>query len=129
MSAWWFMKKSCRRLELIAEYGQTVQSFLHGKSLEDWRADMQLRYAVAHALAGVVENVKEYVRDGEKLPELSKRYPSVEWAMIIRFRDKMTHYYEILDQDSVYEIATKQLPVLLDVAMELLASDNTTSDR
>ncbi len=123
------MKKAVRRLELITEYGQTVQSFLQGKSREDWRTDIQLRYAVAHALAGVVENVKEYVRDGEKLTELSQRYPHVEWAMIIRFRDKMTHYYEILDQDSVYEIATKQLPVLLEVASKLLTADNTTSDR
>jgi uncharacterized protein with HEPN domain len=69
------MKKSYRRLELIAEYGQTAQDFLHGKTVEEWRSDIKLRYAVAHALAGVVENLKEYSKDEENFQDLLAKYP------------------------------------------------------
>lgn len=114
------MKKPFRRLELIVEYGQQAQAFLQGKTLDHWRGDMQLRYAVAHALAGAVENIKEYARDADRLHELKCRAPHVPWNMIIRFRDKMAHYYEILHQDSVYEIVTKQLPDVLALVLELV---------
>ncbi|MDR0816841.1 MAG: DUF86 domain-containing protein [Desulfovibrio sp.] len=57
------MKKSFRRLELILSYGQNVRDFLVGKTLTDWQNDIQLRYAVAHALAGVAENVKDLCND------------------------------------------------------------------
>lgn len=32
----------------------------------------------------------------------------------------MTHYYEVLNQDSVYDIVTKQLPDVLALVIELV---------
>lgn len=112
------MKKGLRRLELILEYGQTALDFMLGKSLAQWREDIKLRYAVAHALAGAVENIKEYSKTPEaerKLEELNH----IEWKLIIRFRDKLIHHYEVLDQDVLYEFVTIQLPDVLEAVRTL----------
>lgn len=116
------MKKSRRRLKLILDYGTTAQDFLQGKTLSDWQKDLQLQYAVAHALAGVVENVKEYVQDAARLQHLQQTYPHIQWKLIIRFRDKMIHHYEVLDQDILFEFATLQLPELLEAIKEMIGN-------
>jgi len=59
---------------------------LNGKTFEQWREDLKLRYAVAHALAGVVENLKEYARDAEAFRKLLNEYPQIPWNLVIRFR-------------------------------------------
>ena len=107
------MKKSHRRLELVDEYGRIAQDFLNGKTLEQWREDLKLRYAVAHALAGVVENLKEYSKDTAAFQNLLHLYPQIPWNLVIRFRDKLIHHYETMDQDAIFEFVTQQLPELL----------------
>jgi uncharacterized protein with HEPN domain len=113
------MKKSRRRLELIDEYGQIAQNFLDGKTLEEWRGDIKLRYAVAHALAGVVENLKEYSRDADVFQNLLTQYPHIPWNLVIRFRDKLIHHYETMDQDVMFEFVTQDLPELLTAIREV----------
>jgi uncharacterized protein with HEPN domain len=118
------MKKSYRRLELIDEYGRVAQNFLDGKTIEEWRSDIKLRYAVAHALAGVVENLKEYSKDADTFQYLLSRYPQIPWNLVIRFRDKMIHHYETMDQDVMFEFVTQQLPELLQAIREILCHSN-----
>ncbi len=113
------MKKSRRRLELIDEYGQVAQNFLLGKTLEEWRGDIKLRYAVAHALAGVVENLKEYSKDADTFQYLLAQYPQIPWNLVIRFRDKLIHHYETMDQDVMFEFVTQDLPELLTAIREV----------
>ena len=102
------------------EYGQTVHDFLTGKSPVQWRSDIQLRYAVAHALAGVVDNLKEYAKDQNGFQYLQDHYPQIPWNLVIRFRDKLIHHYEALDQDIMYEFSTQQLPPLLAAVREIM---------
>ncbi len=113
------MKKSRRRLELIDEYGQVAQNFLLGKTLEEWRGDIKLRYAVAHALAGVVENLKEYSKDANAFQGLLTQYPQIPWNLVIRFRDKLIHHYETMDQDVMFEFVTQDLAELLTAIREI----------
>jgi uncharacterized protein with HEPN domain len=113
------MKKSRRRWELIDEYGQVAQHFLAGKSLDEWRSDIKLRYAVAHALAGVVENLKEYSKDADTFQHLLAQYPHITWNLVIRFRDKLIHHYETMDQDVMFEFVTQDLPELLTAIREV----------
>lgn len=116
------MKKPSSRLELVLEYGQKAQQFLHGKSLDDWQRDEQLRFAVSHALAGVAENVKEYMQTVDK-STLLRDYPHIPWNQIARFRDKMIHHYEGIDQDTLFEFTTIDLKPLLQVARDILTKD------
>jgi uncharacterized protein with HEPN domain len=115
------MKKSHRRLELIDEYGRIAQDFLNGKTLEQWREDLKLRYAVAHALAGVVENLKESARDADTFQNLLNKYPQIPWNLVVRFRDKLIHHYETMDQEVIFEFVTQQLPELLKAIRETIS--------
>lgn len=117
------MKKPSSRLELVLEYGQKAQQFLHGKSLDDWQRDEQLRFAVSHALAGVAENVKEYTQAVDQ-SILLRNYPHIPWNQIARFRDKMIHHYEGIDQDILFEFATLELEPLLQVVSDILSKDS-----
>lgn len=113
------MKKSHRRLELIDEYGRVALNFLDGKTVDEWRGDIKLRYAVAHALAGVVENLKEYSKDAGNLQNLVNMYPQIPWNLVIRFRDKLIHHYKAMDQDVMFEFVTHDLPELLAAICEI----------
>ena len=115
------MKKTHRRLALIEEYGRVAQDFLNGKTLEQWGEDLKLRYAVAHALAGVVENLKEHAKDAAAFQNLLNQYPEIPWNLVIRFRDKLIHHYETMDQEVIFEFATQQLPGLLKAIREILS--------
>lgn len=120
------MKKISRRLELILDYGKKAQLFLENKTLVDWQHDEQLRFAVAHALAGVAENVKEYIQTvGVK--ELIQEYPEIPWTHIARFRDKMIHHYESMDQDVLFEFATIDLVELLVIIQKEVKKENISS--
>jgi uncharacterized protein with HEPN domain len=115
------MKKPHRRLELIDEYGRIAQDFLNGKTLDQWREDLKLKYAVAHALAGIVENLKEYAKDANAFQNLLHQYPQIPWNLVIRFRDKLIHHYEMMDQDVIFEFVTQQLPELLKAVRETIS--------
>lgn len=115
------MKKTHRRLELIDEYGRIAQDFLNGKTLSQWREDLKLRYAVAHALAGIVENLKEYAKDADAFQNLLNQYPQIPWNLVIRFRDKLIHHYATMDQEVIFEFVTQQLPELLKAIRETIS--------
>lgn len=120
------MKKTSRRLELILDYGNKAQIFLENKTIVDWQHDEQLRFAVAHALAGVAENVKDYIQSvGVKT--LIQSYPQIPWTHIARFRDKMVHHYESMDQDVLFEFATIDLVELLAIIQKEVQNENISS--
>jgi uncharacterized protein with HEPN domain len=43
---------------------------------------------------------------------LQTNYPEIEWNKIIRFRDFISHHYEMLDYEIVFEICEDYLPKL-----------------
>ncbi len=121
------MKKPARRLELVLDYGQKAQQFLVGKELIDWQHDEQLRFAVAHALAGVAENVKEYAQSvGIEL--LKTTYPEIPWTHIACFRDKMIHHYEAMNQDMLCAFATIDLEKLLKIVANIVGNFDIASE-
>lgn len=72
----------------------------YGKTLLD---------AIATRLQAIGENLKNISR---KHNLLTTNYPEMEWNKIIRFRDFISHHYEMLDFEIVYEICEDYLPEL-----------------
>jgi uncharacterized protein with HEPN domain len=81
----------------------------HGKTLLD---------AIVTRLQAIGENLKNISR---KHNLLKINYPEMEWTKIIRFRDFISHHYEMLDYEIVYEICEDYLPKLETVLTEELA--------
>lgn len=65
--------------------------------------------AIVTRLQAVGENVKNISR---KHNLLQINYPEIEWSNIIRFRDFISHHYEMLDYEIVFEICENYLPKL-----------------
>jgi len=65
--------------------------------------------AIVTRLQAIGENLKNIFRKHNLLEE---NYPDVEWNKIIRFRDFISHHYEMLDYEIVYEICKDYLPRL-----------------
>jgi uncharacterized protein with HEPN domain len=65
--------------------------------------------AIVTRLQAIGENIKN---NSQKNNLLQKNYPEIEWNKIIRFRDFISHHYEMLDYEIVYEIGKINLPQL-----------------
>jgi uncharacterized protein with HEPN domain len=72
----------------------------YGKTLLD---------AIVTRLQAIGENLKNTTR---KHNLLQTNYPEMEWNKIIRFRDFISHHYEMLDYEIVYQICESYLPKL-----------------
>ena len=81
----------------------------YGKTLLD---------AIVTRLQAIGENLKNIFR---KHHVLSDNYPEMEWNKIIRFRDFISHHYEMLDYEIVFEIGENYLPKLEQVIKAELA--------
>lgn len=92
-------------------------SRIDNKILDDYRADETLRLACERLLGIVGEAISQLRR---WRPDLAAQISSVE--RIIAFRNVLIHgYFKIVD-DIVWEIMTRELPVLRGQAASLLAT-------
>ena len=74
--------------------------------------------AIVTRLQAIGENLKNTSR---KHNLLQTNYPEMEWNNIIRFRDFISHHYEMLDYEIVYEVCEDYLPKLENVIRAELA--------
>jgi len=65
--------------------------------------------AITMRLQAIGENVKRIII---KNPSLTVNHPEVPWENIIKFRDFISHHYELLDYEAVFEIGKTFLPQL-----------------
>lgn len=56
----------------------------------------------------------------QKKPELFNSYPEINWKNIIRFRDFISHHYDMLDYEIVFEICKNNLPQIESVIIKEL---------
>jgi uncharacterized protein with HEPN domain len=60
-------------------------------------------------LQAIGENVKNI---DKKHPNLLQKHSEIEWNKIIRFRDFISHHYEMLDYEIVFQICDNYIPKL-----------------
>ncbi|PJZ64864.1 toxin-antitoxin system antitoxin subunit [Leptospira wolffii] len=65
--------------------------------------------AIAMRLQAIGENVKSISKSH---PEILDLYPDVDWRNIIRFRDIISHHYEGLDYEIVFNVCSEKIPEL-----------------
>ena len=68
--------------------------------------------SIVTRLQAVGENVKRLLKHNTTL---AKKYPNIEWEKIIKFRDFISHHYEMLDYEVVFNICEIDLPQLKEV--------------
>ena len=65
--------------------------------------------AIVTRLQAIGENVKRITKGKT---DLVIKYPEVEWSKIIKFRDFISHHYEMLDYEVIFDICKIDLHIL-----------------
>jgi uncharacterized protein with HEPN domain len=105
-------------LKLLTDMRQAaadVETFTAGKTLDQFRADKQLRMAVERGFEII----------GEALSRLRKIDATTaeqvtDWRAIIGFRNVLIHGYGVVDHDKTWDIVQTELPLLRHELDELI---------
>jgi len=101
-------------LRQIQEAGGRLQSLCAGKTLVDLLDDWQATAALERFIEVLGEAVK-------RLPlELRARYPIVPWKEIAGTRDRLSHGYDDVDYQVLWNAVTHDIPVLLATVEQML---------
>lgn len=103
-----FLNDILECIELIAEYieGLTAEQFKNSSKEID-------------AIMRRIEIMGEAVKNISK--ETRKKYPDIPWRQIAGMRDIVIHNYFGVDEDMVWEVATKDIPALKDLVEQIIA--------
>src|SRR5688572_4172383 len=102
-------------LDDVAEACRRILEFTRGKSLTDYRAEVNLRSAVERQFEIVGEALAQL---GRAAPELAARVPDV--GKIVAFRNVLAHGYAGIDDGTVWEAVGARVPALLSTIEQLL---------
>ena len=98
------IQDAARRLRIICD----------GKTLEELLADWQATAALERFIEIVGEAVK-------RLPlDLRSRYPSVPWKEIAGTRDRLSHGYDDVDYQVLWNAVRDDVPALLVTVQQML---------
>lgn len=101
-------------LREIADYARRAQAICAGKTLQTLCADWQALLAFERAMEILGEAVK-------RLPlELRQRYPAVQWKFIAGMRDRLSHGYDDIRHDVLWNAVQLEVPALLTTVEQML---------
>jgi uncharacterized protein with HEPN domain len=100
----------------IQDAARRLQMICADKTLEKLLADWQATAALERFLEIVGEGVKRLPMD------LRSRHPSVPWKEIAGTRDRLSHGYDDVDYQVLWDAAQKDVPALL-VTVEQMLKD------
>jgi uncharacterized protein with HEPN domain len=96
------------RVEHMIEAAREVTAAVQGRSRADLGAKDRL---LRRALERLIEIIGEAAKG--VTPAARAQATTIPWAKIARARDRIIHGYDSVDLDIVWEIVTKEIPILL----------------
>jgi uncharacterized protein with HEPN domain len=101
-------------LHQIADYARHAQKLCAGKTLVELKADWKDAFAFERVMEVLGEAVK-------RLPDaLRQRYPEVSWRLVAGMRDKISHGYDTVDYQTLWDTVQSDLPALLSTVERML---------
>lgn len=88
--------------------------FTNGKERADLDTDRMLMLAITRALEVIGEAANRIS------PEDRLRFPEIPWIEIVGLRNRLAHEYAVIDLSIVWNIATSDIPTLLDILEEII---------
>lgn len=97
-------------LEHIFKALDRIQRYTDGKSKADFIADMLLQDGVLRNLGIIGEAAHKLLADS---PEYAAKHPEIPLAKIYGMRNRITHAYEDVDMEIVWNLVQYDVPALL----------------
>jgi uncharacterized protein with HEPN domain len=60
--------------------------------------------------------------------ELRDRYPAVAWKLVVGMRDRVSHGYDAVDYQTLWDTVQQDVPMLLKTVEQMLAEIEKPSD-
>lgn len=106
-------------VEDMLEYAKHIESFVQGKTEQDFLVDVILQFAVIRAIEVLGEAAKQFQR---AVPDSEVRFPSIPFQDIYATRNRLIHGYASVNPALVWRIATRQITPLRRILEEALAN-------
>jgi len=90
----------------ILESALEVETFIAGMSYDKFLRDRKTINAVIRSLEVMGEAAKHVPE------EIRVNYPEIPWKRMAGMRDKLIHEYAGVDLETVWDVATEELPAL-----------------
>lgn len=101
-------------LRQIADHARRAQELCRGRTLEQLLSDWQATMAFERALEILGEAVK-------RLPDtLRQQHPTIPWRQITGTRDYLSHGYDTLDYQRLWDAVQNDVPALLTTVEKML---------
>jgi uncharacterized protein with HEPN domain len=101
-------------LRQAAEHARRAQELCKANPLPEILSDWQKRAAFERVMEVLGEAVKRLP------PELTRQYPAVDWRGIAGMRDWVSHGYDGIDYDLLWQAVEKRVPGLLVTVGQML---------
>ena len=101
-------------LRQIVDFARQAQTICQGKTLPALMGDWQALLAFERALEILGEAVKRLP------PELRDRYPAVPWRLVAGMRDRLSHGYDEIRHDVLWNTVQRDVPALLATVERML---------
>ena len=115
------------RLRHIRDAAHAALDFVEGRTRDDFKADMQLEYAVLHALQIVGEAASKIS------PETREQHPEIRWRDVIGIRQRIVHDYESVKIDIIWSAVVDDPPPLISqldaILPPFLEEDDTSAPK
>ena len=100
-------------IEIIEDRFADVKSSAYFIESDD---GLTLLDSISMRLQHVAETIGKLYR---KRPEFFAAHPSINWDDIIQFRNFISHHYEFLDHEIIYDICSSDMPLLRQAIEEM----------
>ena len=91
----------------MIERGESVLSFTHGLNVNEFQNDERTYKATLWDLSIIGEAAR-------RIPvEVRKANPQIDWRQMIGMRNRITHAYEAIDVDIVWDTIKTDIPQML----------------
>ena len=91
----------------MLEAARAVESFVKGRSFQDYAADLMLRSAVERQVEIIGEAARSVSEDYQR------SHPQIPWQGIIGQRHVLAHDYAGIKHDRLLRVATELVPELI----------------
>jgi uncharacterized protein with HEPN domain len=88
-----------------------------GRSGGDIATDRTLSLAIERCLELIGEAANRLS------PALRERYPDVDWRQIVKFRNVLVHWYDIIDYDLIAETLADDVPRLIEELRRIIEQE------